>query len=89
MLGVELAPTKIRGIAQSITVAAGRIGAALTAFVFPSFFALYGESFAITFLAIVAGISSVITFLFVPETKGKPLEESSREVSIMEKYATR
>ncbi|QGA69680.1 MFS transporter [Sulfolobus sp. E11-6] len=73
----------MRGVAQSITVTAGRIGAALTSFVFPSLFALYGESFAITFLAIVAGISSIITFLLIPETKGKPLEETSREIQVL------
>ncbi|WP_338602160.1 MFS transporter [Sulfolobus tengchongensis] len=80
VLGVELAPTKIRGVAQSITVAGGRIGAALTAFVFPSLFAHYGESFAILFLASIAGISAILTYLVVPETKGKSLEESSREL---------
>jgi hypothetical protein len=33
--GVELAPTRIRSVAQSITVVGGRIGASISAFVFP------------------------------------------------------
>ncbi len=77
MLGVELAPTKVRGVVQSLTVASGRTGAALTSFVFPALFQTYGEGFAVGFLGAIALV--VITFLFVPETKGKPLEESSME----------
>ncbi|EZQ09963.1 MFS transporter [Candidatus Acidianus copahuensis] len=84
MLGVELAPTKVRGTVQSLTVASGRTGATLTSFVFPALFAIYGESFAITFLSVIAFIAAIITLLFIPETKDKPLEESSKEVSVLE-----
>ena len=35
ILGVELAPTRIRTVAQGITVVGGRLGASLSAFVFP------------------------------------------------------
>ena len=83
MLGVELAPTKIRSIAQAITVAAGRIGAAVTSFVFPYLFHTYGLSFAITFLSIVSFIAAILTMVGVPETKGKPLEEISGEVKFV------
>lgn len=82
ILGVELAPTKVRGLVQSLTVASGRIGATLTSFVFPSLFHEYGESFAVYFLATIAAIAAVITLVAIPETKRKPLEESSREVSV-------
>lgn len=82
MLGVELAPTKVRGFVQALTVTGGRIGAALTAFVFPYFFHLYGESFAITFLSLISFISAVLTFVGVPETKGKPLEVASNEEAV-------
>ncbi|QIW25207.1 MFS transporter [Sulfolobus sp. S-194] len=79
MLGVELAPTKVRGLVQSLTVASGRTGAALTAFVFPALFNTYGESFAVAFLSSIAFIAAVITLIAIPETKGKPLEASSKE----------
>jgi len=37
VFGVELAPTRVRSVAQSITVAAGRIGAAISGFAFPCY----------------------------------------------------
>lgn len=83
VLGVELAPTKIRGMVQALTVASGRIGAALTAFVFPSIFAAYGSTFAVYFLGGVAAVSAIVTMIGVPETKGKPLEESSGETQVL------
>jgi len=79
MLGVELAPTKVRGIVQAITVAAGRIGASLTAFVFPYFFHIYGESFAVEFLSVLAFVAAALTYFGLPETKNKPLEVASGE----------
>jgi putative MFS transporter len=83
MLGIELAPTKVRGVVQAMTVAAGRTGAALTSFVFPYFFNVYGEGFAVTFLSIVALVAAIVTWFFIPETKGKPLEESSKETEVI------
>lgn len=79
ILGIELAPTKIRGLVQSITVAAGRIGAALTSFVFPYLFVDYGEKFAVAFLSSVAFVAALLTLLGIPETAKKPLEISSME----------
>ncbi|AWR98416.1 MFS transporter [Metallosphaera hakonensis] len=79
ILGVELAPTKVRGFIQSLTVASGRIGATLTSFVFPSLFHEFGESFAVYFLAAISAVAAVLTFVAIPETKRKSLEESSRE----------
>jgi len=83
ILGVEVAPTKVRGVVQAMTVTAGRIGAALTAFVFPYLFNAYGEVFAVTFLSIVALVAAIVTWFFIPETKGKPLEESSKETEVI------
>jgi len=80
MLGVELAPTKVRGTVQALTVASGRIGASLTAFVFPALFKAYGESFAVGFLGTLAIVAAIITYALVPETKDRPLEVSSKEV---------
>lgn len=79
MLGVELAPTKVRSVVQSLTVAAGRLGASLTAFVFPAIFKSMGESFAIEFLASVAAIAAILTLVAIPETKKQTLETSAHE----------
>ena len=43
VLGVELAPTRVRSVAQSITVAGGRIGAAISGFAFPLLFAQHRQ----------------------------------------------
>lgn len=82
MLGVELAPTKARGIVQGITVAGGRLGAFTIGQLAPLF--LFSPRLGVPalgiFLAVVAIASAVITYLLVPETKGKPLEEASMEI---------
>jgi len=82
MYGVELAPTKIRSQIQSYTVAAGRSGAALSSFVFPTLFLVLGMSFAFYYLAGLAIAAAVVTFIFIPETKGA-LEKSSNELNEM------
>ena len=80
LLGVELAPTKVRGVVQSTTVAAGRIGAIITSFLFP----YLPLNVTISILSIVALIAAVLTYFGIPETKGRPLEESSSEVTVIE-----
>ncbi|BDC19824.1 MFS transporter [Acidianus sp. HS-5] len=79
MLGVELAPTKVRGLVQAITVASGRTGAAIASFVFPVLFLSVSKEFAMMFFAILMIIAAALTWFFVPETKAKPLEEASME----------
>jgi MFS family permease len=75
LLGVELAPTRIRSIAQAFTVVGGRIGAALAAFVFPALLVPLGRSGLMLLLAGVSIFGAVITFFVVPETAGRSLEE--------------
>jgi hypothetical protein len=43
ILGVELAPTRIRTIGQSVTVVGGRIGASISAFSFPCSLVLWAR----------------------------------------------
>ncbi|SMD30331.1 MFS transporter [Picrophilus oshimae] len=82
MLGVELAPTKIRSQIQSYTVAAGRTGASLSSFVFPYMFIAFGESFAFYYLTALAIIAGILTWVIIPETKGS-LEKTSGELNEM------
>ena len=79
MLGVELAPTKVRGIVQAITVASGRTGAAIASFLFPILFVSISKEVAMMFFAILMFIAAILTWFSIPETKAKPLEESSKE----------
>jgi MFS family permease len=74
VLGVELAPTRIRSVAQSITVAGGRIGAAVSAFFFPLLFAGIGQAGAYWVIAGLALCGAVLTQLLVPETGRISLE---------------
>jgi MFS family permease len=74
ILGVELAPTRIRSVAQSITVAGGRIGAAVSAFAFPLLFAGIGKAGAYWVIAGLAGLGAVLTMVLVPETSRISLE---------------
>ena len=54
ILGVELAPTRVRTVAQSVSVVGGRIGASISAFIFPLLFGMIGEAGAIAALALTA-----------------------------------
>jgi MFS family permease len=75
LLGVELSPTRIRSIAQSVTVVGGRIGASIAAFLFPALLGLTGVIGLIYILAIVSLVGAVLTLIVVPEPKGRSLEE--------------
>jgi MFS family permease len=74
VLGVELAPTRIRSVAQSITVAGGRIGAAISGFAFPLLFAGIGQAGAYWVIAALAVLGAVLTLVLVPETGRISLE---------------
>jgi MFS family permease len=79
ILGVELSPTRIRTVGQSITVMGGRIGASTTAFLFPLLFTSIGEEGVIVLLAAVALLGAVLTQTLVPETAGVSLETLNRD----------
>ncbi len=74
VLGVELAPTRVRSVAQSITVAGGRIGAAISGFAFPLLFAGIGQAGAYWVVAGLAVLGAILTWLLVPETGRISLE---------------
>jgi hypothetical protein len=74
ILGVELAPTRIRTVAQSITVAGGRIGAATSGFAFPLLFAGIGQMGAYLVIAGLALLGAILTQALVPETGKISLE---------------
>ncbi len=75
LLGVELAPTRIRSIAQAVTVVGGRLGAAIAAFVFPELLGSIGKVSLMVVLAVVSLFGAAITFFVVPETARRSLEE--------------
>lgn len=79
ILGVELAPTRVRSVAQSITVVGGRIGASTSAFLFPLLFGSIGETGVILLLAGAAVVGGVLTLITIPETRGRSLEDITDE----------
>ncbi|HUN43786.1 MAG TPA: MFS transporter [Acetobacteraceae bacterium] len=75
ILGVELSPTRIRTIGQSVTVVGGRIGASISAFLFPPLFGILGETGVIGLLAAVSVVGAICTLVVIPETAQRSLEE--------------
>jgi len=75
ILGVELSPTRVRTIGQSITVVGGRIGASISAFLFPLLFGAIGETGVIFLLAFISVVGAVCTMLLIPETATRSLED--------------
>jgi MFS family permease len=75
ILGVELSPTRIRTIGQSVTVVGGRIGASISAFLFPLLFGAIGEQGVILLLALISVIGAICTMTLIPETAGRSLED--------------
>ena len=74
LLGVELAPTRIRSVAQGVTVAGGRVGAAVSAFGFPLLFERIGPAGAYWIIACLALVGALLTQVLVPETGRISLE---------------
>ena len=75
ILGVELSPTRIRTIGQSVTVLGGRIGASISAFLFPPLFGVLGETGVIGLLAAVSIVGGICTLVVIPETARRSLED--------------
>jgi len=75
VLGVELSPTRIRTIGQSVTVVGGRIGASISAFLFPPLFGVLGETGVIGLLAVVSVVGAVCSLVVIPETARRSLED--------------
>jgi MFS family permease len=82
ILGVELAPTRVRSVAQSLTVAGGRIGATLSTFAFPLLFGAIGRAGTYWILAALGLLGALLTWLLVPETGRISLEKITGEEAV-------
>ncbi len=75
----EVFPTQFRTSGHGIAAAAGKTGAVLAVFLFPTLLHAYGLSW---FFALLAGVSFagvLVTIAWLPETKLRTLEAASRE----------
>jgi MFS transporter, SP family, arabinose:H+ symporter len=84
----EIFPNDIRGMAMTVPVLVQWIANAIVVLLFPYAFQVIGKAFTFGVLALMAFSQGAFTLLYVPETKGKSLEEiektwnASAEVAI-------
>jgi len=74
LLAGEVFPTKIRGIGAGFAAAAGKVGAVMTAFFFPTLLKQLGTEKLLPILAVTSLIGAVITWLYRIETTGKSID---------------
>ncbi len=75
MVTPEIVPTKVRGTAQAISVAADRLFTGFVVGSFPSLVASVGLGAMVASYSLIALISALITLFLVPEMKGRELED--------------
>jgi MFS transporter, SP family, arabinose:H+ symporter len=71
----EIFPNDVRGTAMAVPVLTQWIANAVVVLFFPLAFNQIGKAITFGFLATMCLAQAVFTWLFVPETKNKPLEE--------------
>ncbi|EWG06632.1 MAG: general substrate transporter [Candidatus Aramenus sulfurataquae] len=79
VLPAELYPTKYRTTGHGISAASGKLGAAITTYLFPTLLSTYGIKPILEALILLSLIGALITAFFVKEPKLKSLEEVSEE----------
>jgi len=79
VIPAEVYPVRYRTTGHGISAASGKLGAAITTYLFPTLLHAIGVKNILIMLAIVSVIGTILTWAFVPEPKHKPLEEVARE----------
>lgn len=74
LLAGEVFPTRVRGLGAGVAAAAGKVGAVLTAFVFPTLLESWGTERLLPLLALASLAGALITWWFRIETTGRDLE---------------
>jgi len=74
----EIFPNNIRGTAMAVPVLTQWIANAVVVLFFPYAFNQIGKAVTFEFLAVMAFAQAAVTWLWVPETKNKTLEEIER-----------
>lgn len=81
ILIAEIFPTQIRGMAVGVAVSSLWISCFLVTFTFPFILAAVGMAGAFGLFAAICFAGFIFVFRFVPETKGRSLEEIERDFS--------
>jgi MFS transporter, putative metabolite transport protein len=74
LLAGEVFPTPVRGLGAGLAAAIGKVGAVLTAFLFPILLADWGTERLLPLLAITSLVGAAITWAYRIETTGKTME---------------
>lgn len=75
LLAGEVFPTKLRGLGAGIAAATGKVGAVLTAFLFPELLKTLGTERLLPILAITSLVGALITWLYRIETAGLDIDQ--------------
>jgi len=75
----EVFPTTFRTTGGGIAAAAGKIGAVLAVYLFPTLLASYGLPWFFGLLAVVSFLGVLVTLALLPETARRSLEDASGE----------
>jgi len=79
VIPAEVYPTQYRTTGHGISAAAGKLGAAITTFYFPTLMMLMGVRGILEMLSAISVVGAIITAVFLSEPKLKSLEETSKE----------
>jgi sugar porter (SP) family MFS transporter len=71
----EIFPNDVRGMAMTVPVLIQWVANAFVVLLFPFAFHVTGKAFTFGFLALMSLVQGIFTWLYVPETKNKRLEE--------------
>jgi MFS transporter, SP family, arabinose:H+ symporter len=71
----EIFPNDVRGMAMTVPVLIQWVANAIVVLFFPFAFHVIGKAFTFGFLALMALAQGIFTWLYVPETRNKRLEE--------------
>jgi MFS transporter, SP family, arabinose:H+ symporter len=75
VITAEIFPTRVRGRGCSVATFANWTTNAVSALLFPSIASQWGMGLSCFFTAVICGVATWYFWRFVPETKGKSLEE--------------
>ncbi|MCY0883736.1 MAG: MFS transporter, partial [Acidianus infernus] len=82
VIPAEVYPTSYRTTGHGISAAAGKVGAAITTYLFPTLLTIMGLKELLIMLSLLSILGAVITIVFVKEPKMKSLEELTGELKV-------
>jgi PHS family inorganic phosphate transporter-like MFS transporter len=80
VIPAEVYPTSYRTTGHGISAAAGKIGAAISTYLFPTLLATIGLKELLVMLSLLSILGAAITIVFIKEPKMKSLEEITEEL---------